>query len=155
MMGIVLNGLYTKIRKRGTTRQLAGAIVTCVISALLLLPAFLWYNVRFSSVQTATSVVEITLALVYVAVCGWVLPLGVTTSYCLFTRPRDSHTSARIPRQRKHTKRTTRGNAVAGRSPLPRRQPGVLEPCVFTDDVPLGCLGHRVGCFHGHKLAVT
>src|SRR5216683_2066753 len=154
MIAIALNALYTTIRKRGTTRQLAGAIVTCVISALLLLPAFLWYNVRFSSVQTATSVVEITLALVYVAVCGWVLPLGVTTSYCLFTRPRDSHTSARIPRQRKHAKRTTRGNAVAGRSPLPRRQPGVPAPFVFNDDVPWGWLEHRAGRFQGQKLAL-
>jgi len=154
MIAIALNALYTTIRKRGTTRQLAGAIVTCVISALLLLPAFLWYNVRFSSVQTAISVVEITLVLVYVAVCGWVLPLGVTTSYCLFTQPRDSHTSARIPRQRKHAKRTTRGNAVAGRSPLPRRQPGVPAPFVFNDDVPWGWLEHRAGRFQGQKLAL-
>src|SRR5574341_1812972 len=34
-------------------RQLAGAIVACVISALLLLPAITWYNIRFSSVQAA------------------------------------------------------------------------------------------------------
>ncbi len=154
MIAIALNALYTTIRKRGTTRQLAGAIVTCVISALLLLPAILWYNVRFSAVQAAISVVEITLALIYVAVCGWILPLGVTASYCLFTRPRDSHTSARIPRQRKHTKRTTRGNAVAGRSPLPRRQPGVPAPFVFSEDVPWGWLEHRAGRFQGQKLAL-
>src|SRR6266480_6283868 len=76
MFAIAVNALYTTLRKRGTTRQLAGAIVTCVISALLLLPAIIWYETRFSSTQVTISVVEVTLALAFVALCGWVLPLG-------------------------------------------------------------------------------
>ena len=98
MLAIAVNALYTTLRKRGTTRQLAGAIVACVISALLLLPAIIWYDTRFSSTQAAISVVEVTLALAFVALCGWVLPLSVTTVYCLFTQPRDSNTSVRLPR---------------------------------------------------------
>jgi pSer/pThr/pTyr-binding forkhead associated (FHA) protein len=155
MLAIAVNALYTTLRKRGTTRQLAGAIVACVISALLLLPAIIWYNVRFSSVQAAISLVEVTLALAYVALLGWVLPLSVTISYCLFTRPRDSYTSVRIPRHRSLRKRTTRGNAVAGAVSLPRRQPGVPAPFVFGEDIPWGWLVHRSGRFQGQKLALT
>src|SRR6266487_5197353 len=155
MLAFGNNALYTTLRKRGTTRQLAGAIVACVLSALLLLPAILWYNIRFSSVQAAISVIEITLMLVYVALWGWVLPLSVSTSYCLFTQPRDSNTSGRIPRQRSHRKRTTRGNAIAGAVPLPRRQPGMPAPFVFGEDIPWGWLVHRSGRFQGQKLALN
>jgi predicted PurR-regulated permease PerM len=55
MLAIAVNALYTTLHKRGTTRQLAYAIVACVISALLLLPAFVWYNTRFSSMQVTIS----------------------------------------------------------------------------------------------------
>jgi pSer/pThr/pTyr-binding forkhead associated (FHA) protein len=154
MLAIAVNALYTTLRKRGTTRQLAGAIVACVISALLLLPAIIWYNIRFSSVQAAISVVEVTLALVFVALCGWILPLSVTTYYCLFAQPRDSNTSVRIPRQTSHRKRTTRGNAIAGTVPLPKRQAGVSAPFVYGQDIPWGWLEHRSGRFQGQKLAL-
>ena len=121
MLAIAVNALYTTLRKRGTTRQLAGAIVACVISALLLLTAIVWYNTRFSSTQVPISVVEVMVALIFVAFCGYVLPVSVTTIYCLFTQPRDSNTSVRIPRQLNHRKRTTRGNAIAGAVSLPKR----------------------------------
>ncbi len=155
MLAIAVNALYTTLRKRGTTRQLAGVIVACVISALLMLPAITWYNVHFSSVQAAVSLVEVAVALAYVALLGWVLPLSVTISYCLFTRPRDSNTSVRIPRHRSLRKRTTRGNAVAGAVSLPRRQTGVPAPFVFGEDIPWGWLVHRSGRFQGQKLALT
>jgi len=155
MLAIAVDALYTTLRKRGTTRQLAGAVVACVISALLLLPAIVWYNTRFSSMQVTISVVEITLALIFVALCGWVLPLSVTTIYCLFTQPRDSNTSVRIPRQLNHRKRTTRGNAVTGAVSLPKRQPGVLAPFVFGEGIPWGWLEHRSGRFQGQKLALN
>jgi pSer/pThr/pTyr-binding forkhead associated (FHA) protein len=155
MLAIAVNTLYTTLRKRGTTRQLAGAIVACVISALLLLPAIIWYETRFSSLQVTVSVVEVTLALAFVALCGWVLPLSVTTVYCLFTQLRDSNTSGRIPRQLNHRKRTTRGNAIGGEVSLPKRQPGVLAPFVFGEYIPWGWLEHRSGRFQGQKLALN
>lgn len=154
MLAIAVNMLYTVLRKRGTTRQLAGSIMTCVISALLLLLAIFWYNVRFSSGQAAISVVEVTLALVYVALWGWVLPMSVTVSYCLFTKLRDSNTSVRIPLPYKQTKRATRGDVVAGKPSLPRRQPGVPAPFVFSKDIAWGWLEHRAGRFQGQKLAL-
>jgi pSer/pThr/pTyr-binding forkhead associated (FHA) protein len=149
MLAITINALYTTLRKRGTTRQLAGAIVICVLSALLLLPAIVWYNVRFSS-ELPTLLVGA--MLMYVAVWGWLVPLGATTIYCLFTQPRSSNTSVHIPRQRKQ--RTTRGNAAASTIVPPKRQPGVPAPFVFGEDVPWGWLEYRGGRFQGQRLAL-
>src|SRR6266853_6335566 len=64
MFAIAVNALYTTLRKRGTTRQLAGAIVTCVFSALLLLPAVVWFNARFGTLQGSLTFTEVTVALV-------------------------------------------------------------------------------------------
>src|SRR5260370_3962804 len=128
MLAFAVNMVYTVLGKRGTTRQLAGSIMTCVISALLLLLAIFWYNARFSSGQAAISVVEVTLALVYVALCGWVLPVSVTISYCLFTKLRDSNTSVRIPLPSNQTKR---GDMVSGKPSLRRPQPGRPAPLNF------------------------
>jgi len=151
MLAIAVNALYTALRKRGTTRQLAIAIVASVISALLLLPALLWYNLRFSANQAALSALEIGLMLLYVTLCGWILPCGIMTAYCLFTLPRDSHTAGRLPRQRK---RTTRTRTVAVSANPPRRQPGVPAPYVYSADKPWGWLVYRAGKFAGQELAL-
>jgi pSer/pThr/pTyr-binding forkhead associated (FHA) protein len=148
MFAIAVNTLYTSLRKRGTTRQLTGAIVTCVISALLLLPALTWFNMRFNVVQAGIPVVEVEVALIYVALCGWLLPLGVTTTYCLFTQPRISTTSVHIPRQN----RTTRANANAFHPP--RHKVGVIPPYVYREDTPWGWLEYRGGRFQGQRLAL-
>jgi pSer/pThr/pTyr-binding forkhead associated (FHA) protein len=155
MLAIAVNALFTTLRKRGTTRQLAGAIVVCVLSALLLLPAIIWYETRFSSSQVTISIAEVTLALAFVALCGWVLPLSVTTVYCLFTELRISNTSVGIPRQLNHRKRTTWGNIVGHGVSLPQRQPGVPTPFVFGEYIPWGWLEHRSGRFQGQKLALN
>ena len=152
MLAITVNALYTTLRKRGTTRQLAGAIVLCVLSALLLLPAIVWFNVRFNA-QLSTLLVGAMLT--YVAVWGWLVPMGITSAYCLFTRPRLSNTSVsvHIPRQ---GKRTTRGNAAAaGATAVPTKShPGVPAPFVFGEDIPWGWLEHRGGRFPGQRLAL-
>ncbi|HLX41390.1 MAG TPA: FHA domain-containing protein, partial [Ktedonobacteraceae bacterium] len=149
MFAIATNALYTSLRRRGTTRQLARAIVVCVISALLLLPAIVWYNVRFASEQTVLSSVEIMVVLIYIALFGWFVPLAATTFFCLFALPRTSTTSAHIPRQY----RTTRANSANALKP-PRHQPGVLAPYVFREDTPWGWITYRGGRFQGQKLAL-
>jgi len=149
MFAIAVNTLYTTLRRRGTTRQLAGAIVTCVISALLLLLALAWYDVRFSIEQAVISVAEVEVVLVYVALFGWFLPLSVTVSYCLFALPRTSTTSVHIPHAKRT--RTTRANALTALNP-PRHQPGVVAPFVFGEDIPWGWLVYRGGRFQGQRL---
>ncbi|MEO6887779.1 MAG: FHA domain-containing protein [Ktedonobacteraceae bacterium] len=150
MLAIAIDALYTTFRRRGTTRQLAGAIVLCVISALLLLPALVWYNVRFAGGQANINAVEVELLLVYIALWGWVLPFGITVAYCLFTPPRTSTASTHLPRQ----KRTTHANPATASFMPPRRQPGVPVPFVFNDDTPWGWLEHRNGRFQGQRLAL-
>jgi pSer/pThr/pTyr-binding forkhead associated (FHA) protein len=151
MLAITVNALYTTVRKRGTTRQLAGAIVLCVLSALLLLPAIVWFNVRFNAQLSALLVGAM---LAYVAIWGWLVPMSVTSAYCLFTRPRLSNTSVsvRVPRP---GKRTTRGNAAANTTAAPpKSQPGVPAPFVFGEDIPWGWLEHRGGRFPGQRLGL-
>src|SRR5579883_3463704 len=74
MLAITVNTLYTSLRKRGTTRQLTRAIVLCVLSVLLLLLAFIWYNLRFTVKQAGLSMLEVEAALAYVALSGWIFP---------------------------------------------------------------------------------
>jgi pSer/pThr/pTyr-binding forkhead associated (FHA) protein len=149
MFAVAANALYTTLRQRGTTRQLAGAIVICVISALLLLPAIVWYDMRFASLQATLSFAEIEVALGYVALCGWILPLGVTSTYCLFTAPRSTTTSFHIPR----LQRRARPDSTSVLHP-PRHQPGALEPFVFDEDTPWGWLEYSGGNFQGQRLAL-
>ncbi len=146
MFAIAVNALFTSLRRRGTTRQLAGAIVICVIAALLLLLALAWYNLRFNSVQGQVAPAEVELALVYVALWGWGLPLGVTVTYCFFTLPRNTITAMHIPRQK------------PGTAPMPkppRYQQGVAAPYVFDEETPWGWLQYRRGNFQGQRLALT
>lgn len=147
MFAVATNALYTTIRRRGTTRQLAGVIVVCVISALLLLPAIVWLNVRFALLQAELSFVEVEIVLAYIAFCGWLLPLGATSAYCLFTSPRNSLTGVRIPSPLSlgHTEKP--GHAVA-------QQPGTPAPYVYGDDTPWGWLEYRSGNFQGQRLAL-
>ena len=155
MCAIAINALYTSWRRRGTTRQLAFVIVSCVLSALLLLPAIIWYNARLSASPASISLIEAAIALIYVVLWGCMVPVAATASYCLYTRPRESHTWAHLPRHR--SKRTTQGNAAAFETVArpPRRQPGVPAPFVYGDDTPWGWLEHRAGRFQGLRLALN
>ncbi len=148
MFAIAVIALYTAVRRRGTTRQLAWAIVTCVISALLLLPALAWLNWRFAGIQASLSPAEVAGALIYVALWGLLVPLSATLVYCLFTVPRLSTASAQLPRQR-----TTRVNPARIVEP-PRHQPGLTAPYVYGEDAPWGWLIYRAGNFQGQRLAL-
>jgi pSer/pThr/pTyr-binding forkhead associated (FHA) protein len=155
MFAIAVDALYTSLYRRGTTRQLAGVIVVCVISALLLLPAFVWYNVRFSAEQAALTAAEVEVVLAYVALWGWLLPLSVTTAYTLFTLPRTSTDSANMPSQYKPI---TQDNFTTSSVMTPDRQPdkpATPASFVFGQDTPWGWLEHRAGRFQGQRLALT
>ncbi len=151
IFAITVNALYTTLRRRGTTRQLAGVIVACAVSALLLLPALFWYNMRFTPAQMTLADAEIEVALVYVTLWGWLLPLSITVAYCLFTHPRTttSSISLPVPRQR----RTTRLNEATAQR-IPHSIPGIPVPFVYSEETPWGWLEHRGGNFKGQRLAL-
>ncbi|HLJ32950.1 MAG TPA: FHA domain-containing protein [Ktedonobacteraceae bacterium] len=151
IFAMTVNSLYTTLRRRGTTRQLAGVIVTCAISALLLLPAILWYNVRFTAAQMTLADAEIEVALAYVALWGWLLPLSITVAYCLFTQPRTTTASMAIAVP--HQRRTTRLNEATVQR-IPHSLPGIPAPFVYSEETPWGWLEHRGGNFKGQRLAL-
>lgn len=148
IMTSVLNALFTTQYKRGTTRQLASAIVICAVCALLMFPAIVWYDMRFSIEQASLSIAEVETMLVYVVLFGWVIPVSTTCSYLLFTLPRTSTNSVRIASQ----KRSTRLNKARTIPQPPRHKPGVKEPFVYGEDRPWGWLEYRTGSFQGQRL---
>ncbi len=150
MCAITFNALYTSILRRGTTRQLAGAIVVCVLSALLLLPAIVWYELRFNIEQATITMLEVQFLLIYVALCGLLIPVGITSTYCIFAQPRTTITSVHIPSQKKRSTQVSTTNTLHP----PRYQPGMLAPYVFGEDTPWGWLEHRGGRFQGQRLAL-
>jgi len=145
MLAIAMNALFTSLRHRGTTLQLAGALLVCVVSALLLLLALVWYNLRFTAGQVAGA--EVTLALVYVVLWGWVIPSSVTLTYCLFTAPRNTQTALHIPLQKAAVE-------TAALLDPPRYRVGVVAPFAFNEETPWGWLEYRSGNFHGQRLAL-
>jgi pSer/pThr/pTyr-binding forkhead associated (FHA) protein len=87
---------YALARRRGTPRQLAGAMLGCLAAAVCILPAILWGGTRLDLQGPALSVSEVLLWLAWVAVIGWMLPLGTSAGFLLFAAPFD----ARQVRQR-------------------------------------------------------
>jgi pSer/pThr/pTyr-binding forkhead associated (FHA) protein len=81
---------YALARRRGTPRQLAGAMLGCLAAAACLLPAIIWSQTRLDLQGPALSVSEVLLWLSWVAVLGWMLPLGSSVGFLLFAVPFDA-----------------------------------------------------------------
>ena len=144
MLAITTNILYSALCPRGRTRQLARVTVVCVISTLLLIPAIIWFNNRFSTQQPFISVFEIISMIIYIAVFGWLIPLGLTGFYCLFSYAHSSTTMLNLA--------STQPSTTTYRPP--RYQPGVEVPFVFSKDIPWGWLEYCSGSFSGQRLAL-
>jgi pSer/pThr/pTyr-binding forkhead associated (FHA) protein len=145
IFAITTNVLYSTLHRRGRSRQLARVTVVCVISALLLFPAIIWFNSRFNAQQAVPSVYEVVGILVYVAICGWIVPLAITSLYCLLAFPRSSTPTAL--------------NLGSMPQPIttyqaPRYQPGVEVPFVYSKETAWGWLEYYSGSFQGQRLAL-
>ncbi len=151
MLATATNALYSTLRRRGTTRQLARAIVVCALSAVLLLPAIIWFDMRFNVKQALLPGLEVGIILGYVAVCGWVLPLATTVSFCLFSLQRSVTASLHLPQVQKPRSPSL---ATTPTLDLPRYQQGVQAPFIFSEDTPWGWLEYRSGNFQGQRLAL-
>jgi pSer/pThr/pTyr-binding forkhead associated (FHA) protein len=139
-LAIGANALNISLRRRGTTRQLSGVIIICLLSALFLLLAIIWFTLHFNGKQAPLSSLEIAGLLGYVILCGWLLPMGATLAYYLFAQPRAATQSS--------------GHAQQNTLNPPRYQPGVESPFVFSNDRPWGWLEYRNGNFQGQRLAL-
>ena len=81
---------YALARRRGTPRQLAGAMFGCLAAAVCILPAIIWSQTRLDLQGPALSVSEVLLWLAWVAVIGWMLPLGTSAGFLLLAAPFDA-----------------------------------------------------------------
>lgn len=145
ILAIATNVLYSALRQHGRTRQLARVTILCVISTLLLIPAIIWFNSRFSDHHALISVFEVISIMIYIAFFGWIIPLGANGFYYLFLLPHSSRALvsnlASIP-----------SSSTTYRPP--HYQPGVEVPFVFSEEVPWGWLEYYSGSFHGQRLAL-
>lgn len=130
-------------RDKASNYHFAVTIALCVVSILLLLPAMLWFH---ADQMQRISVIETWGILVYVFVCGWLIPLAAAIVYCLLARPYPyaavTSASSQSP-----------GSDDAGLQ-LPRYQHGQVLPYVFGDDIPWGWLEYKNGRFQGQRLAL-
>ena len=81
---------YALTRRRGTPRQLAGAMLGCLAAAVSILPAIIWSQTRLDLQGPALSASEVLLWLAWVAVIGWMLPLGSSAGFLLYAAPFDA-----------------------------------------------------------------
>ncbi|GER85104.1 MAG: FHA domain-containing protein [Thermogemmatispora sp.] len=142
---------YKLLGRRGTRRQLAGALLVGGLSALLIAPALIWFYLRFIPLQPALPPAEVAAMLAYVALCGWGLPLTTALGYGLFATP----LSVALHGTRALTRNLSAPQLAASPAPYAPHPPGVTAPFVFNADTPWGWLEHRNGRLQGQRLALT
>jgi pSer/pThr/pTyr-binding forkhead associated (FHA) protein len=134
---------YALARKRGTPRQLAGAMLGCLAAAVCILPAIIWSETRLDLQGPALSISEVLLWLAWVAVIGWMLPLGVSAGFLVLAPPFDAHQL----RQRQAS-RAIRSIPASGSSAERQHEP--LGP-----GIAWGRLTHLDGPYHNRQVALS
>ncbi|GCF09860.1 FHA domain-containing protein [Dictyobacter arantiisoli] len=151
MLSIVAILLLRLLSRRGSRYQVLITGSLCVLGALLLIPAWLWFHLRMVGPQTHLSASEIWGILVYVFVCSWLIPLLALLAAIVRTR-------AKKISERIHARFATQEqsfSAAASRAlQPPHYQPGTLAPFVFGEDTPWGWLEYKNGNFQGQRLAL-
>ncbi|WP_376793513.1 FHA domain-containing protein [Thermogemmatispora sp.] len=145
---------YQGLGRRGTRRQLAGALLVEGLSALLIAPALIWFYLRFIPLQPVLPSSEVAAMLTYVALCGWCLPLSAGLGYGLFATPA-SAARGRVQGTRALSRGLSAPQATPPPLSHPPHPPGLTAPFVFNADTPWGWLEHRNGRLQGQRLALT
>ena len=114
-MGVAV---YALAMRRGTPRQLAGAMFGCLAAAISILPAIIWSQTRLDLQGPALSVSEVLLWLAWVAVIGWMLPLGSSAGFLLVAAPFDARTRQRQRLPAKYGEPTSVSSEERQREPL-------------------------------------
>ena len=118
-----------------------------------------WYNLRFVVHQKMPSIIEVALVLIGVAFFGWLLPLGLTTRYCLFSQTRNTsnnNTTVHLPSQEPQSQQSQAElyNKPTSLLPPSYYQPGTVAPLAYEDESPWGWLEYSSGNFQGQRLAL-
>ncbi|GHO68631.1 hypothetical protein KSC_075230 [Ktedonobacter sp. SOSP1-52] len=147
---LVGNILYAYIRKRGARRQLLAVSFACIIAALLVIPAFIWYALYFHTTRASLSFLEALIVLAYLAICGWLLPIGASALFLALARPRVAES---LLRSTSVQTAATRSNSTSASYVPPRYIPGNPVSLVFGEETPWAWLEYRNGNFQGQRLA--
>jgi pSer/pThr/pTyr-binding forkhead associated (FHA) protein len=134
---------YALARRRGTPRQLAGAMLGCLAAAVCILPAIIWSETRLDLQGPALSVSEVLLWLAWVAVIGWMLPLSISAGFLLLAPPFDT----RQLRQRQASRRL---RSVPAPASLIERQHEPLGP-----EIAWGRLIHQDEPYARRQIALS
>ncbi|HLY30228.1 MAG TPA: FHA domain-containing protein, partial [Ktedonobacterales bacterium] len=78
---------YALTRRQGTQRQLAASLLVCLVASCLLFAPIWWAQNRLGLYGPTLSLAEVTLALVSVAILGWLAPLSMLVSYIALAAP--------------------------------------------------------------------
>ncbi len=134
---------YALARRRGSPRQLAGAMLGCLAAAVCILPAIIWSETRLDLQGPALSVSEVLLWLAWVAVIGWMLPLGISAGFLLLAPPFD-------PRQVRQRQASRAVRSLPANTSAAERQYEPLGP-----GVAWGRLEHLDGPFIRRQVALS
>ncbi|MGZ3674706.1 MAG: hypothetical protein ACXVCO_10395, partial [Ktedonobacterales bacterium] len=99
---------YALLRRRGTPRQLARATLTCLIAGTLMLAAIWWKQNRLDLYGPTLSAMQVLFWLIWTALCGWCVPVGMLVGYIVLAAPLATTASGRItvivpPKARDHS----------------------------------------------------
>ncbi|HKV83244.1 MAG TPA: FHA domain-containing protein [Ktedonobacterales bacterium] len=89
---------HALIRKRGTSRQLAHSVLVCLAAACLSFVPIWWNQNRLDLYGPSLPLREVLLALMWTALCGWVVPLGMLVGYSVLAKPQPAGVLAPRPR---------------------------------------------------------
>ncbi|MGZ3601279.1 MAG: FHA domain-containing protein [Ktedonobacterales bacterium] len=144
---------YALLRRRGTPRQLARATLTCLIAGTLMLAAIWWKQNRLDLYGPTLSVMQVLFWLIWTALCGWCVPVGMLVGYAVLAAPLETTASGRMtiivpPKARDHSSLSAAlndpdrqieplsGGAAWGRL-IPLDGPYVEQPIALTRQLTL------------------
>jgi pSer/pThr/pTyr-binding forkhead associated (FHA) protein len=78
---------YAQWTRRGTPRQLARAILFCLVASCLMLSAIWWNQNRLDLYGPSLDDSEVTFWLVWTALLGWLVPFSMLVGYVALAKP--------------------------------------------------------------------
>lgn len=78
---------WALIRRRGLSRQVAPALLICLVASALDSLMVIWMQERLGVYGPALGSIEVSLALLVTALAGWTAPLGAMVWFVLFAAP--------------------------------------------------------------------
>src|SRR5947209_1325133 len=83
--------------RRGTPRQLARAMLACLVCCCLMFAPIWWYQSRFDLLGPSLTPQEVGFWLTWAALIGWGLPLAIAGGYVVFARPQPMTGMVAVP----------------------------------------------------------